>query len=221
MGQSCRLLLSCSHHLINSKVGEHSLKLCGVITMMIMIVIMMMTTSLRNHHNHPYRHCQYCLPMASCNRRRQDMPYCIVESCYTEPTFVTKGSGQSWSELWTLPTGPFDRVSREGPVPFLGRMDVAERRALLQQQSVTMATQKCGGGLERGWSANRSAKVLPKSSCFNRVIPAFDTAINRANPDFQRRSRLEAEDLLLRTILLDEKPESIKKILLSGDVSIL
>jgi hypothetical protein len=102
-----------------------------------------------------------------------------------------------------------------------GRMDVAERRAQLQQQSVMMATQKCGGGLERGWSANRSARFLPKSSCFNRVIPAFDTAINRANPDFQRRSRLEAEDLLLRTILLDEKPESIKKILLSGDISIL
>jgi hypothetical protein len=112
----------------------------------------------------------------------------------------------------------------------LGRMDVAIRRAQLQleqQQVLMLNTETTAGNPNKNprmspyWSARRSARFLPKTSCFNRIIPAFDTALQRADPVFQRQTRLEAEDLLLRTILCDEKPEFLHNSLPTGDISVL
>jgi hypothetical protein len=40
-------------------------------------------------------------------------------------------------------------------------------------------------------------------------VPAFGSVIRRADPEYQRQKKLEAEDVLLRSILLpeDERPE--------------
>ncbi|KAI2509062.1 prolyl 4-hydroxylase alpha-subunit [Fragilaria crotonensis] len=132
-----------------------------------------------------------------------------------------------------------DGVERRACTTF-GRMDVAERRAQLQLQQLlklSKLTQEESAPsnnhhdinnhdngrprLHRGWSARRSTRFLPKTSCFNRIIPAFDTALQRADPEFQRKTRLQAEDLLLRTILVEEKSEFLQRILSSGDVSVL
>ena len=130
-----------------------------------------------------------------------------------------------------------DGVERRACTTF-GRMDVAERRAQLQLQQLSKLTQEESAPtsnnhhdinnhedgrsrLHPGWSARRSARFLPKTSCFNRIIPAFATALQRADPEFQRKTRLQAEDLLLRTILVEEKSEFLQRILSSGDVSLL
>ncbi len=56
---------------------------------------------------------------------------------------------------------------------------------------------------------------------FNRIMPAFDSALQGVDPAFQRRTRLQAEDLLQRIILVEEKSEFLQKVLQSGDISAL
>jgi hypothetical protein len=104
-----------------------------------------------------------------------------------------------------------------------GRMDVANRRATLQQQrqQETALMMEKHGMKSSCWSASRSTRFLPRFSCMNKVIPAFPTAIWRADMEFQRRTKLAAEDVLLRTILIDEKPEYLKRLLASGEITVL
>ena len=111
---------------------------------------------------------------------------------------------------WSIRPG----VERQACTTF-GRMDVTERRFMQQQLMMSE------NGTKQSWSAKRSKQFLPKSSCMNEVIPVFDTARMRSDPEFQRRVKLETEDLMLRSILLEEKPEYLKKLLASGEITVL
>lgn len=85
-----------------------------------------------------------------------------------------------------------------------GRMDVAKKRYKRQQKMTE------NGG--NGWLLNNS-RWLPDSkrgtgrSHIRGFSPTFLSVATRADPGYQRRMKLEAEDILLRTILLPEKPE--------------
>jgi hypothetical protein len=85
-----------------------------------------------------------------------------------------------------------------------GRMDMAKKRYKRQQKMTE------NGG--NGWLLNNS-RWLPDSkrdtgrSYIRGFSPTFLSVATRADPGYQRRMKLEAEDILLRTILLPEKPE--------------
>lgn len=96
-----------------------------------------------------------------------------------------------------------------------GRMDVAAFR--YQRQSRKN---------HQGWTLH-NRKFLPQvesPSYIRGVAPAFSSVLRRADPDFQRQKKLEAEDILLRTILLPPE-ERAKKIdwnsLEDGSITIL
>ena len=85
-----------------------------------------------------------------------------------------------------------------------GRMDVAEKRYRRQ-------VEKTDSGSKKGWFlAKHRNKWLPGtnsetgegSSYISNYCPAFPTVARRAEPTFQRLQRLQAEDNLLRNILL-------------------
>lgn len=92
-----------------------------------------------------------------------------------------------------------------------GRMDVAKRRLERQRQKGS-----------RGWFLNNQ-KWLPKatSSVIQGYVPAFSSVEYRGNDDFQRQKRLEAEDVLLRTILMDRDEAEKTFDIFDGDVTIL
>lgn len=85
-----------------------------------------------------------------------------------------------------------------------GRMDVAAYRYRRQEA-------KTSNG-ESGWILNNS-RWLPDSnketgkgrSFIRGFCPKFPSVAARADPEYQRQRKLEAEDVLLRTILLPEK----------------
>ena len=85
-----------------------------------------------------------------------------------------------------------------------GRMDVATYRYKRQQEKTAKN--------RRGWILNNS-RWLPDSnadtgqgrSYIRGFCPIFTSVAARANPEYQRRKKLEAEDVLLRSILLPEK----------------
>lgn len=85
-----------------------------------------------------------------------------------------------------------------------GRMDAAALRYKRQEE-------KTANG-ERGWTINNS-RWLPDSntetgqgrSYLSGFCPNFPSVARRADPEYQRRKKLEAEDVLLRSILLPEK----------------
>lgn len=82
-----------------------------------------------------------------------------------------------------------------------GRMDVATYRWKRQQKMTGR-----GSGQKTTWLP-RSSRWLPRGaheSFLRGVCPAFRSVERRADPEFQRRRKLEAEDLLLRSILLPE-----------------
>lgn len=84
-----------------------------------------------------------------------------------------------------------------------GRMDVAAFRWKRQQKMTN-------GGQRKGWPLNY-ARWIPRgpSESFARgICPAFESVERRANPSIQRRKKLEAEDLLLRSIMLPERTEA-------------
>jgi hypothetical protein len=82
----------------------------------------------------------------------------------------------------------------------LGRLDVALRRAALQTQQQQRRRQV---GREQGITTLQ--RFLPKYSCLRTIRPSyFQAPILRAQPEFQRRKRLEVEDLYLRSLLIDE-----------------
>ncbi|GAX10420.1 hypothetical protein FisN_21Lu122 [Fistulifera solaris] len=110
---------------------------------------------------------------------------------------------------WRQRPGALSRACRDW-----GRMDVAKRRLERQKQK------GC-----RGWFLNHQ-KWLPKvdrmtHSIIQGYIPAFRSVERRGNDDFQRRKRLEAEDVLLRTILMDRDEAEKSFDIFDGDVTIL
>jgi hypothetical protein len=102
-----------------------------------------------------------------------------------------------------------------------GRMDVATKR---YQRQVAKAT-SLG---KNGWSINHS-KWLPKTdllqdrgrSYLNGFSPAFLSVKRRAEEGYQRQRRREAEDLLLRTILLSDEEKDGSPPLFPPDITIL
>jgi hypothetical protein len=85
-----------------------------------------------------------------------------------------------------------------------GRMDVATYR---WKRQVKMTN----GGTKKGWLLNY-ARWMPRGaheSFLSGVCPAFASVGRRADTEFQRRKKLEAEDLLLRSILLPTGEVSI------------
>jgi hypothetical protein len=123
-----------------------------------------------------------------------------------------------------------------------GRMDVARKRWERQAEKThsssadhhphhettsTTATGKSSPSKTRGWIINND-KWLPKQnkSHLSGFCPAFSSVVRRADPEYQRRQRLKAEDLLLRRILLDPSEqqqvmEDEDTLVLDGDVTIL
>ena len=70
-----------------------------------------------------------------------------------------------------------------------------------------------------GWKLNNS-RWLPKSCAIRGYAPSFQTVENRGNAEYQRNKKLEAEDILLRDILL-EKDERDSSAFFDGDVSVV
>jgi hypothetical protein len=99
-----------------------------------------------------------------------------------------------------------------------GRMDVALKR-YERQQTMTQ------GGLAKGWFMNHS-RYLPKPTketgqCAIRGFsPAFSSVERRAAPEFQRRKKLEAEDMLLSTIIVPDRGSEFRE-LFNGDITVL
>jgi hypothetical protein len=89
---------------------------------------------------------------------------------------------------WCLRPGVLGEAAKN-----FGRMDVAAKR---YEQQLLMTT----NGSQTSWKA-RNTKWLPRRSCFNQVLPALDSVVERASSSFQRQNKLETEDLLLRFIL--------------------
>lgn len=75
-----------------------------------------------------------------------------------------------------------------------GRMDVAKYR-LKRQQSKTK-------GKTKGWFLKNSRWLPVFQSYIRGFCPAFDSVERRGNEEYQRRKKLEAEDVLLRSILV-------------------
>lgn len=104
-----------------------------------------------------------------------------------------------------------DRYFRPGALALactdFGRMDVASFRYRRQREQ------------ENQGIVLTNSKWIQGKSHISGSVPAFASAVRRAQPEFQRKRKLEAEDLLLRQILLppDERPEDV----FGGDISIL
>lgn len=96
-----------------------------------------------------------------------------------------------------------------------GRMDVAKRRVERQNSKGS-----------RGWLLNNQ-KWLPKAngvttgSVIRNYAPAFRSVERRGNDDFQRLKRLEAEDILLRKILVDRDEAERAFDIFGGDITVL
>jgi hypothetical protein len=106
-----------------------------------------------------------------------------------------------------------------------GRMDVARNRydQQLKMTSGDTADDTADDASKPPayyWKA-RNKKLLPKVSCFHNVIPAMDAAKRRADPEHQRRFKLKAEDLLLRSILSDEARPELPDFIKNSDISVL
>jgi hypothetical protein len=109
-----------------------------------------------------------------------------------------------------------------------GRMDVAQNRYDQQLKMTTTIhsdsadhdnnSKNCKSAY---WWKARNKKWLPKVSCFHNVIPAMDAAKHRAEPERQRRFKLQAEDLLLRSILSDEARPELPDFIKNSDISVL
>lgn len=98
-----------------------------------------------------------------------------------------------------------------------GRMDVA---ALIHKNQQRMT----GNGETRGWRSRNNKWLSPTGSHIRGFLPVFDTTAKRADSEFQRRKKLEAEDFLLRNVLMTSKTENVKSSISlfdSGEVSIL
>lgn len=88
-----------------------------------------------------------------------------------------------------------------------GRMDVATYRLKRQARKN-----------HKAWNPTNS-RWLNGHSHLKEIVPAFESVIRRAEPEYTRRRKLEAEDTLLREILLPEEKRT--KDILGGDITIL
>ena len=88
-----------------------------------------------------------------------------------------------------------------------GRMDVASYRFRRQESKN-----------HKAWRSNNN-RWIQGHSHIRGYLPAFESVVRRADPEYQRVNKLVAEDRLLRSILLpeDERPES----LYGGEISFL
>jgi hypothetical protein len=87
-----------------------------------------------------------------------------------------------------------------------GRMDVAAYRYRRQAQKK-----------HKGWVLNPDRWVQGHSHVRG-YAPAFGSVIRRADPEYQRQKKLEAEDVLLRSILL---PQDERQDFMNEEISIL
>eukprot|EP00977_Amphora_coffeiformis_P010177 scaffold2363_cov159-Amphora_coffeaeformis.AAC.39 len=96
-----------------------------------------------------------------------------------------------------------------------GRMDVAEKRYRRQMEKITRGSSSTGSD-QKGWFLAKDLnRWLPGTnpqtgegrSYISNYCPAFTTVVRRADPTYQRLQRLQAEDRLLRNILLS--PEEV------------
>ena len=88
-----------------------------------------------------------------------------------------------------------------------GRMDVATYRYNRQAKKN-----------HKGWKL-RTDRWVHGHSHYSGYVPAFESVNRRADPEYQRRKKLEAEDVLLRSILLPECERQSD--FLNGDITIL
>jgi hypothetical protein len=89
-----------------------------------------------------------------------------------------------------------------------GRVDVAAFRHKRQAQKH-----------HKGWVPSNGRWLQGSHSHFKGFVPAFESVVRRADPEYQRLQRLEAEDTLLRQILLPEDERAND--FLDGDITIL
>jgi hypothetical protein len=92
-----------------------------------------------------------------------------------------------------------------------GRMDVAAKRYQRQQG-------KTSNG-QTGWRLNNSRWLGEGPSRIRGYIPAFDSVRRRSEPEYQRRKKLEAEDVFLRNALLPDPQSRMRAV--GGDITIL
>ena len=116
---------------------------------------------------------------------------------------------------WRLRPGALSTACREW-----GRMDSAQFRYKRLQEKI--GGQNHGA---KGWFPSHS-KWLDRNnkSSHSRIqgfCPAFSSVERRADPKFQRKRRLEAEDILLQTILLPDDAESPRKEFFGGNITIM
>lgn len=103
-----------------------------------------------------------------------------------------------------------------------GRMDVASYR-LKRQEKMTKSDMKEGSSASsdrRGWVL-KNGRWLSKSSAMRGYAPALETVERRGQAEFQRKKKLEAEDVLLRDILLDKDERDPPSAHFGGDVTVL
>ena len=101
-----------------------------------------------------------------------------------------------------------------------GRMDVASYR-LKRQEKMTKGNLKEGSVASRkGWVLN-NGRWLSKGSTMRGYVPALETVERRGQIEFQRKKKLEAEDILLRDILLDKDERDPPSAYFGGDVTVL
>lgn len=93
-----------------------------------------------------------------------------------------------------------------------GRMDVAKYRLKRQLQ-------KTMNGERRGWMLNNEKWMTGNKAALKRTCPAFQGVQRRGEDLFQLKRRLEAEDILLRRILL--RQDEIETSILEGDITFL
>lgn len=107
-----------------------------------------------------------------------------------------------------------NRCIREGALAEactnFGRMDVAKKRYKRQLSKGN-----------KGWTLSNSRWLQGKAHVTG-LVPAFSSAIRRAESEYQRLQKLKSEDRLLRRILLprDERRESFFEIF-DGDITVL
>jgi hypothetical protein len=89
-----------------------------------------------------------------------------------------------------------------------GRVDVAAFRHKRQAQKH-----------HKGWVPGNGRWLQGSHSHLKGFVPAFESVVRRADPEYQRLQRLEAEDTLLRQILLPEDERANDS--LDGDITVL
>jgi len=117
---------------------------------------------------------------------------------------------------WVQRSGVLSEACKEW-----GRMDVTNHLYKRQQQKTKDGTQPGWFMKNARWIYSNPEKGRGRS-CLRGFAPKLKSLEQRADPEYQRMKRLEAEDKLLRTILVDEAEiEGFADIFAGGDITIL